>query len=195
MNDAPVQDASPSARPEMTASQAPVAGEDRFGSLLLPRYRAAVIPEWSDRNKHLNNAYYLIAVQGAYLGALKLWRGEAEQERSSTGNFTMQSLVTHLRELRLGAPLLIIPRLIGVDEKRAHVLIELYNEDEGYLGAVIEKTSINVTRGQPPVVSRFSDDVRRRLQDVLTSHTGLPLPSGVAPSLALNPRRRSDEAA
>jgi acyl-CoA thioester hydrolase len=176
-------------RQDMPEIQTLIVGEDRFGSLLLPRYRAAVIPEWSDRNNHLNNAYYLIAVQGAYIAALKLWRGEADQDRTSTGNFTMQSLVTHLRELRLGANLLIIPRLIGLDEKRTHVLIELYNEDEGYLGAVIEKTAINVARGQPPVVTNFSDDVRRRLQDVLASHAGILMPAGITPSLALNPRR------
>jgi acyl-CoA thioester hydrolase len=173
----------------MTAIEASLAGEDAFGSLRLPRYRAAVIPEWTDRNNHLNNAYYLIAVQGAYIAALRLWRGEADQERSSTGNFTMQSLVTHLRELRLGAKLLIIPRLVGLDEKRTHVLIELYNEDEGYLGAVIEKTSINVARGHPPVVTSFSEEVRRGLQEVLAAHAGAPLREGIQPALALNPRR------
>ncbi len=163
-------------------------GADRFGSLLLPRYRAVVIPEWTDRNQHLNNAYYLIAVQSAYIDALKLWRGEAGQDRSSTGNFTMQSLVTHVRELRLGAKLLIIPRLISLDEKRIHVLIELYNEDEGYLGAVIEKTSINVARGHPPTVTAFSIHMRRRLQEVLTSHAAAPMPADIRPQLALNPR-------
>ena len=173
----------------MAEIKASAAGADRFGSLLLPRYGAMVIPEWADRNQHLNNAYYLIAVQSAYVAALKLWRGEADRDRSSTGNFTMQSLVTHLRELRLGAKLLIIPRLIGLDEKRTHVLIELHNETEGYLGAVIEKTSINVNRGHPPAVTNFSDDIRHRLQDVLASHAGAPMPAGVRPILALNPRR------
>jgi acyl-CoA thioester hydrolase len=174
---------------EVTDTEALAAPHDRFGSLRLPRYRAAVIPEWTDRNEHLNNAYYLIAVQGCYLAALKAWRGEEHQDRSSTGNFTMQSLVTHLRELRLGAKLLVIPRLIGLDEKRAHVLIELHNEDEGYLGAVIEKTSINVARGQPPVVVNFSDVIRQRLQDVLAAHSNAPLPAGIQPALALNPRQ------
>jgi acyl-CoA thioester hydrolase len=168
---------------------AAAAAGDKFGQLIFPRYRATVLPEWSDRNNHLNNAYYLIAVQGAYVAALKLWRGESDRDRSSTGNFTMQSLVTHLRELRLGAKLLIIPRLIALDEKRTHVLIELYNEDVGYLGAVIEKTSINVARGKPPVVTNFSEQLRRRLQDVLASHAGAPFPSGITPSLLLNPRR------
>jgi acyl-CoA thioester hydrolase len=173
----------------MTDAEAPPGQQDRFGSLILPRYHGAVIPEWTDRNQHLNNAYYLIAVQGAFIAALKLWRGEERQDRSSTGSFTMQSLVTHLRELRLGAKLLIIPRLIGLDEKRTHVLIELYNEDEGYLGAVIEKTSINVARGQPPVVANFSEGIQRRLQDVLALHGNLPMPGGIAPKLPLDPRQ------
>jgi acyl-CoA thioester hydrolase len=171
------------------AETAATAGEDRFGFLLLPRYRAAVLPEWTDRNNHLNNAYYLIAVQGPYIDAVKHWRGEAHKERSSTGNFTMQSLVTHLRELRAGARLLIIPRLIGLDEKRTHALIEIYNEDEGCLGAVIEKTSINVARGEPPAVTRFSDEIFARLRDVLAAHAGVPMPAGIRPSLALDPRR------
>ena len=125
---------------------------------------------------------------------MKLWRGEAHLERSSMGNFTMQSLVTHLRELRLGARLLVIPRLIGVDEKRTHVFIELYNEDEGYLGAVIEKTSINVVRGHPPVVTAFSDDMRRRLQEVLTLHAAAPMPADIRLQLALNSRSRKNPA-
>jgi acyl-CoA thioester hydrolase len=162
--------------------------EDRFGSLLLPRYRATVLPEWTDRNDHLNNAYYLVCVQSAFTTALKLWRGEAGQDRGGTGNYTMQSLVTHFRELRRGARLLIVPRLIGVDEKRTHVFVELYNEDEGYLGAAIEKTSINVARGQPPAVADFSDEMRRRLREVQTWHAEAPLPAGIRPQLALNPR-------
>jgi acyl-CoA thioester hydrolase len=105
------------------------------------------------------------------------------------GHFTMQSLVTHLRELRLGARLLVIPRLIGVDEKRTHVFIELYNEDEDYLGAVIEKTSINVVRGPPPAVTNFSDAVRRGLDEIMASHVKAPLPAGMQPGLMLNPRR------
>jgi acyl-CoA thioesterase FadM len=171
----------------MTETEAP-AQQDRFGSLVLPRYRASVLPEWTDRNDHLNNAYYLVSVQSAFIDAMKFWRGEAHLDRPSMGNFTMQSLVTHLRELRRGARLLIISRLIGVDEKRTHVLIELYNEDEGYLGAVIEKTSINVARGRPPAVTNFSGDMRRRLEDVLASHADAPMPAGMQPALVLNPR-------
>jgi acyl-CoA thioester hydrolase len=173
----------------MTHIEASVAGHDRFGSLVLPRYRATVLPEWADRNNHLNNAYYLVAVQSGFIDAMKLWKGESHLERSSMGNFTMQSLVTHLRELRLGARLLVIPRLIGVDEKRTHVFIELHNEDEGYLGAVIEKTSINVARGRPPTVTTFSDEVRSLLEEVLARHAAAPLPAGIRPGLVLNPRR------
>jgi acyl-CoA thioester hydrolase len=174
----------------MSEIEAPVAQQDRFGLLVLPRYRAAVLPEWADRNDHLNNAYYLVAVQSGFIAAMKLWRGEAHLERSSMGNFTMQSLVTHLRELRLGARLLVIPRLIRVDEKRTHVFIELYNEDEGYLGAVIEKTSINVARGRPPAVTNFSDDVRRGLEKIVASHAEAPMPADMQPRLVLNPRGR-----
>ena len=162
--------------------------DERFGSPILPRYRAAVLPQWADRNEHLNNSYYLVAVQGAYIAALQHWRGEGHKERSSTGNFTMQSLVTHVRELKLGANLLIVPRLLAVDEKRTHVLIALYNEDKGFLGAVIEKTSINVIRGRPPKVANFSDEMRERLQVVAATHAEAPMPSGVRPVLALNPR-------
>jgi acyl-CoA thioester hydrolase len=172
----------------MTKTVPSPAHDDRFGSSLLPRYRAAVLPQWADRNEHLNNSYYLVAVQGAYIAALQQWRGEADKERSSTGNFTMQSLVTHLRELRLGAGLLIVPRLLAVDEKRTHVLIELYNEDKGFLGAVIEKTSINVIRGRPPKVANFSDEMRERLQAVAAAHADAAMPAGVRPILALNPR-------
>ena len=172
----------------MTETRPSPARGDKFGSSLLPRYRALVIPEWADRNEHLNNSYYLLAVQSAHTAALKLWRGEAQKERGSTGNFTMQSLVTHVHELRLGASLLIIPRLVAVDEKRVHVFIELYNEDKGYLGAVIEKTSINVARGRPPKVTDFSDEMRGRLQAVVALHAEAPMPAGMRPGLVLNPR-------
>lgn len=172
----------------MTDAEGGPAESDRFGSLLLPRYRASVRPEWTDRNNHLNNSYYLVCVQSAFLDALRHWRGEGGEARSSTGNYTMQSLVTHLRELRAGAGLLIIPRLVGLDEKRTHVLVELYNEDQGFLGAVIEKTSINVARTQPAAVTPFSQDMRTRLEEVLASHAKIPLPPDVQVGLALNPR-------
>lgn len=174
----------------MTEIESSTADTDRFGSVLLPRYRASVLSEWADRNNHLNNAYYLVCVQSAFLHALRHWRGESGQPRSSTGNYTMQSLVTHFRELRAGAGLLIIPRLLGMDDKRTHVLVEIHDEDRGVLGAVIEKTSINVARGQPPSVVPFSHDVRTHLEAVLASHAGIPLPKGVQIGLLLNPRSR-----
>ena len=127
-------------------------------------------------------------MQSAFLDALRSWRGEGGLLPTSTGSYTMQSLVTHMRELRAGARLLIIPRLLGVDEKRTHVLIEIHDEDRGFLGAVIEKTSINVARTQPPSVTPFSQDVRTHLEEVLALHAKTPLPPGVRVCLALNPR-------
>ena len=162
---------------------------DSFGSLSLYRERAVVLREWTDRNGHLNNSYYLVCVQNSFVRSMKLWRGEAHLERSSTGNFTMQSLVTHFRELREGVNLLLTARLLGVDEKRTHVFIEVYNEDSGCLGAVVEKTSINVVRGDPPRVTNFANDVSAELHRVAALHRQAKMPAGVRPNLPLNPRK------
>jgi acyl-CoA thioester hydrolase len=94
-----------------------LANPDTPSSSPLPRYRAIVLPEWTDRNEHLNNAFYLVLVQEAYIQALKTWRGEGHLPRTSTGSFTMQSLVTYLREIRKGARVEIVPRLLGLSRR------------------------------------------------------------------------------
>ena len=53
---------------------------------------------------------------------------------------------------------------------------------------MIEKTSINVIRGRPPKVANFSGEMRERLRAVAATHAEAPMPSGVRPVLALNPR-------
>jgi acyl-CoA thioester hydrolase len=161
---------------------------------VLRHFPTDVRKEWIDRNEHMNNSFYLVATQAAYLDAVRFWRGEPPGTgRTEFGNFVTQSLVTYIREVRDGASLVIVSRLVAVDDKRLHVYAEMFDSGRNILCAAVERTSINVVRGKPPKVVPYPAAVHERLTGVQTLHASAPYADGREPVLRLNPRRPQRE--
>tara|TARA_R110002020_G_scaffold475754_1_gene712053 strand:- start:7434 stop:8000 length:567 start_codon:yes stop_codon:yes gene_type:complete len=145
----------------------------------LPTHRLKVEPAWIDTNNHMNAAYYTVAVKDAALYAHDAWDyGDDFRIRTGESNFVVDTQVIYLRELLLGAGLLVRTRILSVEEKRMSLLFEIFNDELDYLAALVRYRVIHVRLGPPPRAAAIPSPLRRRLEMVRESHAKLPLPPG-----------------
>lgn len=152
----------------------------------LPEHRMVVGPDWIDGNNHVNACYYLAAVKEPAIDAHNDWDyGVDFRARTGESNFVLESHVRHIRELKLGARLLVTTRIVGLDDKRLHLLFEIHDEDAGYLAALVEYVTIHV-RMAPPAAKAFPADLRARLERLRERHDTVPLASEARGRFALS---------
>lgn len=144
---------------------------------VLPSYRLTVSPDWIDTNRHMNAAYYTLAVKDAAMAAHEeMDYGLGFRRRTGQSNFVLDSRVVYLRELLVGTPLLVRSRLLHFDRKRQWMLFEIRNEAENYLAALVRYLMIHVEMGPPPRSMPIPDDLRERLRAARDLHATVPLP-------------------
>ena len=117
-------------------------------------FETAVQPEWIDYNGHMNVACYLLAFDkatDALLDELGLGRAYAEAEGSSI--FVVEAHLTYAREVTEGDRLSFDSWLMGVDEKRIHLIHEMRHAEDGFLAATAELMLIHVDLAQRRAVA------------------------------------------
>lgn len=143
----------------------------------LPTGRLAVHPDWIDGNRHMNAAYYTVAVKDPAMAAHEEWDyGEAFRARTNQSNFVLDTRVIYLRELLVGTPLKVTTRLTDLDDRRLWLLFEIWNEAEAYLAALVRYLVIHVDMGPPARATNIPNDLLVRLKAVRRSHAEIPLP-------------------
>lgn len=156
-------------------SQPLVAGElDRLAPI---RYHTEVKPEWIDSNQHMNTFCYQTVFDGASDLLLQtLDYSAAFRQRSLHTSFVLETHMRYLRELLLGDQIVAEVRLVGVDDKRFHLLYTLSHVAQAYVAATCEALLINVdqaTRRAAP----FLPELRERMERLLRAHQQLaPIP-------------------
>ena len=147
--------------------------------------RLDIPSEWTDRNGHMNVAYYVLAFDRAtdtLYDALGLGWGYLERTGRST--FTLAMNVDYLGEVFAGDSVRIVSRLIDCDHKRIHYFHEMRHATKGYLAATSELLSIHVNmatrRGEP-----FTPEIQMLLAQMKVQHAVLPLPPQVGRKLAI----------
>ncbi|WP_137388597.1 thioesterase family protein [Rhodoligotrophos defluvii] len=145
----------------------------------LPQHRLRVLPEWIDGNKHMNACYYLAIIKDPAMAVHDEWDyGTAFRARTNQSNFVLESQVVHLRELLLDDPILVATRITDLDDKRMHLLFEIYNDEKRYLAALAQYLVIHVNMGPPPKVAPIPPDLHQRLSAIRALHAQVPLPPG-----------------
>lgn len=153
-------------------------------------YKSRVEKDWLDYNGHMNVAYYTRAFDEAtdlwwtYLGL-----GPEYVKAEGRSVFAVEAHVVYKRELQLGAPLHVTTRLLGFDEKRMHVFLELHHSEKNYLSATEELMVVHVDMKKRAAVP-FPDAVLGRLEAALAAHSQLPVPEQVGRQIAVKPRRQ-----
>jgi acyl-CoA thioester hydrolase len=142
-------------------------------------------PEWTDRNGHMNVAYYVLAFDratDALYDALGI--GWSYLDRTGKSIFTLAMNVDYLEEVVAGDKVRIVSRLIDWDCKRIHYFHEMYHATNAYLAATNELLSIHVnmaTRRSEP----FPPGIRAQLAETKAAHAALPASPQVGRKLAI----------
>lgn len=146
-------------------------------------HRTIVESEWIDYNGHMNDGFYVVAFTFA-TDALQDHVGIDERYRRDSGCsiYTVEAHVRYLREVKQGAPLRFETYVVGVDEKRLHLLHAMYHEQQSYLAATHELMLLHVDQGQQRAVA-FPDEIRARLDSVRRQHQNLEMPVSCCPGM------------
>ncbi len=134
----------------------------------LPSYYRQTIPEdYMDRMGHMNVRYYMAVFDKA------TWRmfadyGLDEVYFSTTekGLFALKQFIQYLAEVRTGETVAVYTRILGLTEKRIHLMHFMANQDTNGLAAIIESliTHANLKlRKAAPLPSEIAARFRYRM--------------------------------
>jgi len=158
------------------------------GSVLRVETRLRILPEWTDRNGHMNVAYYVLAFDratDALYDALGTGWDYVERERKSL--FTLAMNVDYLREVFAGDFVRIGSRVLDHDYKRIHYFHEMIHADHGWLAATNELVALHVDMAPRKSVP-FPDHVVARLAAMRSAHAAQPVPPQAGRKLGLGSR-------
>ena len=143
----------------------------------LPRtWEGVVLPEWIDRNGHLNVGYYMVAFDEATTGFFDLC-GLDDHHRKQHGvaTFSVESHATYERELLVGDPITVTTQLLGWSERKVHYFHRMFHAEEGYLAATNELLSLHVSSSERRT-KNLAGEILKRLAELYETSGDLPRP-------------------
>jgi len=157
------------------------------GGAPLRLVETVVRPEWIDYNRHMTDFGY-----GQLFGNAMdaLYRNVGIDEAYRAGGhmyYSVESHVLHRGEAKDGDALYVTTQLLGVDDKRLHVLHRLHRRRDDALIATGEQMHLHVdmAAGKASVVDAA---VRARLTAILEDHARLPRPAEAGRTIGLSYR-------
>ncbi len=115
-------------------------------------YRTPIAPEWIDYNGHVRDAYYgLIASHAIDTLMDRLGLDAAYRQQSRCTLYTVETHIHYLREIGGRDSVQVMARILGADEKRLHVALELVAEGSTETAATCETMLLHVRQSPPPV--------------------------------------------
>ena len=148
-------------------------------------YRSEVLPEWVDYNGHLRDGFYLVLFSYGVDGFMDQIGLDAAG-RKSLGHslFTLEAHLNFLHEVKLGSRLEVRTQVLGIDAKRVHLGLGLYQEDQDKLLSFCEQMQLNVDMAGP-TATPFAPSVAALLQPLALVHAGLEKPKFAGRVIAL----------
>ena len=131
----------------------------------LPCYHRQMIPEaYMDKMGHMNVRYYMAVFDRA------TWRMLAEYglddayfSTTENGVFMLKQFIQYLAEVRPGETIAVYTRILGLTDKRIHLMHFMANQDSSGLAAVIESlithANLKVRKAAPlpsEIAARFA---------------------------------------
>jgi len=151
----------------------------------VPVSEAVVRPEWTDRNGHMNLAYYVVIFdQATDLLFDALGIGSGYSERSGNSLFVAETHIRYERELREGERVNVASYVVGADAKRLHFALEMRPAGEQRRAALQELMAVHVDMAVRRVVP-FPPDRRVAIAELAAIHAERPRPAGLGRHIAL----------
>jgi acyl-CoA thioester hydrolase len=154
----------------------------------LMTWHGNVKSEWIDYNGHLNDGYYAVAFSLASEGFLERAGVFSDyRQRTHCTVYTVETHIIYLRELKENDPLRVTCQLIGYDDKRIHIYLEMFQAEENYLAASYETLLVHVDQSIVRVTAMPSE-VKDRLEAISIEQKELPKPKRLNRSIgSVNP--------
>jgi carnitine 3-dehydrogenase len=141
-------------------------------------------PEWVDYNGHVHESRYLqlfADATDALLGDLGV---DADYLAGGGSYFTVETHLSHLRQLEAGDSVHVTTQVLDSDEKRLHVFHVLLRDGEGDPLATAEQMLLHVdTESGRAAPSR--EPVRKRVAELARRHEELPRPERAGRSVGV----------
>jgi acyl-CoA thioester hydrolase len=145
----------------------------------------AVLPEYLDRNGHMNVGYYSVIFDQALDRPWELLGlGYDNIVINGHSSFALESHVTFQRELRLDDPLDFTFQIIDMDAKRIHYYMTMLHRRERWLAATLESISMCINMNTRRS-STWPDEPLARLQAVFEVHRQRPRAAEVGRTIGI----------
>ena len=134
------------------------------------RFEQAIQPDWIDYNGHMRDSYFGLIFSLA-VDALQDEVGFDEAYRKRTGCtiFLLEDHKFFLREFKQGDLARVETRVLGSDEKRFHLHMQMFNGDA--LAAVGEYMEIHVNQHPKPHACPMPAEIHAKLKQAVPSET------------------------
>lgn len=134
----------------------------------LPSYHGQTIPkDYMDSMGHMNVRYYMAVFDKATWRMLADYGLDEEYfSKTENGVFMLKQFIQYLAEVRPGQNVAVYTRILGLTDKRIHLMHFMANQDTNELAAIIESliTHVNLKfRKAAPLPSEIADRFHSRL--------------------------------
>ena len=145
----------------------------------------SVEADWIDYNGHMNVAYYVLLFDRVVDQALAtIGLGPDYVRARALSYFTVELHVSYLRELAAHVPVIGTAQLIGHDDKRIRLYLELIHAEEGWVAASAEELFLHVDLASRRAAP-FPADIRTGLTAMQAAHAELPWPERAGRAIRL----------
>ena len=140
--------------------------------------------EWVDYNGHVHESRYLQLFADATDALLSAVGVDAGYLAGGGSYFTVETHLSHLRQLEAGDRVQVTTQVLDADEKRLHVFHVLLREGEDDAVATAEQMLLHVdTESGRAAPAR--EPVRARVAELTERHAGLPRPERAGRSIGV----------
>ena len=165
---------------DLLGAAPPAEADGDGGPLRFPVRR--VPPDWVDYNGHVHESRYLELFADATDALLGTVGIDADYLANGGSFFTVETHLSHLRQLVAGDRVYLTTQVLDSDDKRLHVFHVLYRERETDPLATAEQMLLHVDTGSGRAAAS-REPVRAQVADLTERHAALPRPERAGRSI------------
>jgi carnitine 3-dehydrogenase len=144
-----------------------------------------VRPAWVDYNGHMTDSRYLQVFGDATDALFRAVGVDDVYRQSGRALYTVESHVTHSAEATALEPLYVTTQILGLDDKRVHLLHSLFRRRDDRLVATGEQLYLHVNRAAGRAAP-MDGAVHAGLDKIRAAHAGIAAPAAAPRHLRLS---------
>ncbi|MFT2098034.1 thioesterase family protein [Marinomonas sp. 2405UD66-6] len=144
---------------------------------MITLFESEVLPEWIDYNGHMNDAYYVVAFSQGIEGFMKyIDLHDSFREEYDVSIYTLQSMVTYLKEVSEEENIVIKGQLLESDAKKLRLFLTMYHATTHDELATMETLLLHMDmKNHRP--APFLPHTLSLVERIQTAHNGLATPA------------------